>query len=347
MSDQVPQWLQLRMDGGDPTEESHPALDNLYPGFIPALKDDLNYGLDFGPNYDPNLDSSHDPNHRYSRSHNGIDAALHPQRVVSVQRTRDNGSDAWAATGSTVLSTGPTLFEGTTTDSSWRIIDKTQKGNGKNKESRHGEDESHCNKISVSSARQSGPRFACPYFVRGTLGEQCTDVCQHGFKRPSDVKQHIYRRHRKLPHCPICGRIFVDQDLEREAHIKSKTCSRVEVDVPGLSEDKWEELCKARAPPHTVGGGDPERWFMIWDIIFPLVKRPSSPYTSSGKSFRETALAFLTQNQGGWNLIMDRFPSNTPNIHPDYREELHQLLMEFTQNMIEYGEQQERGEGSG
>ncbi|KAK8102037.1 hypothetical protein PG984_015183 [Apiospora sp. TS-2023a] len=116
-----------------------------------------------------------------------------------------------------------------------------------------------------------------------------------------------------------------------------------------------------RAPPHTAS--DYDRWYMMWDILFPHDARPAEPYSgstlpatsvpatsipatsipatpSSETSFGAIAFGFLQQG-GGIRLIQTRFPNGAP---PGFFETTHQILEDYTKVMVEYAEQQNRSD---
>ncbi|KAK7917299.1 hypothetical protein PG985_010907 [Apiospora marii] len=62
----------------------------------------------------------------------------------------------------------------------------------------------------------------------------------------------------------------------------SMLCTPTAFHHKGFNTDQWGELCaRSAAAPHSVQGGDRERWYQIWDILFPGTDRPSSIYTKS------------------------------------------------------------------
>ncbi|KAK8037843.1 hypothetical protein PG991_001189 [Apiospora marii] len=362
MSDYVPQWPERELE--DPTETSHPAA---YPGFIPSSGNGSDYHSNYhlncsyqqnyhhNPHDNPHHYNLHNYNHRYNQlySHNGTNAAFRSQRPPAAQHSHENGSGARLASSST----NPTFGASTTTNSSWEVIGNTQGGNGEDNDSRFGGDESHVDESSILSTRQPGREFACPFQLHGTPS---SPTCRHGFKKLSYVRQHIFRRHIQPIHCPICGETFKDDNL-RNVHINQESCKPAYYTLPGLSRDVGDRIIQARsrAPPHTAS--DHDRWYMMWDILFPHDARPAEPYLegtflapsvpavsvletpSSEASFADIAFGFLHQG-GGRDLIQTIFPDGAPNAPPGFLDVFHQILEDYTKGMVEYAGRQNRSD---
>lgn len=92
-------------------------------------------------------------------------------------------------------------------------------------------------------------------------------------------------------YCPSCLIIFPDEP-NYDQHVRSGTCSHQPCKFNGITHQQQRKISK-RSKPNTT---DSERWFVIWDIVFPDQTRPASAYMDSELSedlsrFKEFAQA--------------------------------------------------------
>lgn len=99
--------------------------------------------------------------------------------------------------------------------------------------------------------------------------------------------QHIIRQHLlddKHYHCDNCrfgwpkdGR---NSDTQWEEHTRVRTCQRVTLEELGklLPEEHRRLKRKLKEKP---AGSESERWYKVWEQLFPGYKRPDSPYLSN------------------------------------------------------------------
>lgn len=113
--------------------------------------------------------------------------------------------------------------------------------------------------------------LACPCFKFNPIRYE---ACLHKhLTSTSFVVQHLERSHGPQPiHCPLCGREF-DTCGARDNHIRQTSCERQNFRHVGLSEDQRHRLRDNRRHLNEV-----ERWYCIWDIMYPDTPRPDSPY---------------------------------------------------------------------
>lgn len=141
----------------------------------------------------------------------------------------------------------------------------------------------------VDDSGQPSRPFACPFYLYNRhRWHNC--LRNYTLNRIVDVRLHLSRAHALGPRCPICFEDFRDDPAEPlsaddrfNAHVQLRTCQSLPSPPPsrdGLTRDQFEAV-------RTVGGRrsgrratDPaaEKWFEIWEIIFPNVPRPFSPY---------------------------------------------------------------------
>lgn len=136
---------------------------------------------------------------------------------------------------------------------------------------------------------QAARPFACPFYLYNRhRWHNC--LRNYTLNRIVDVRLHLSRAHALGPQCPICFEEFREDPTEPlsaddrfNAHIQLQTCQPLPSPPPsrdGLTRDQFEAV-------RSVGGRrsgrrvlDPaaEKWFEMWEIIFPDEPRPLSPY---------------------------------------------------------------------
>ncbi|KAI1659427.1 hypothetical protein F4813DRAFT_352953 [Daldinia decipiens] len=132
-------------------------------------------------------------------------------------------------------------------------------------------------KRALSSRKDSRLRYACPFSkFDATRYLSCS---QYELHRVGDVRQHIVRKHSGPIHCPRCGMIF-DRDLKRDEHIRHDACEIKDfLDIEGLTTD---QLTRVRDAAMINSWSSEEKWYQIWDTLFPGASRPASPYYDGG-----------------------------------------------------------------
>lgn len=114
--------------------------------------------------------------------------------------------------------------------------------------------------------------LACPFAKKDPV--RYRNCYRYYLGRIRDVKQHLTRCHRKPIYCPICRKVFEDEDI-RDDHIRLNECSQhLEIEIEGISEKQKRELGQR------VSSKMPEeqQWFAVFDILFSPHPRPRSPY---------------------------------------------------------------------
>jgi hypothetical protein len=117
-------------------------------------------------------------------------------------------------------------------------------------------------------------RFACPFYKRDP--EQYHYCQRYEIQKHSHVVQHIRRQHLgPTNYCSRCSKIFVSQS-ERDQHIRVGNCLRRPLEISGVTQDQLRDIVALRGRRIP----DSERWY--WDILFPHIPRPNSPYLQNG-----------------------------------------------------------------
>lgn len=139
----------------------------------------------------------------------------------------------------------------------------------------------------VDSGQSSRP-FACPLYLHNR--HRWHNCLHYTLNRIVDVRLHLSRAHALGPRCPICFEEFRDDPAEPlsaddrfNAHIQLRTCQPLPSPPPsrdGLTRDQFEAVRAVGGRRNGRRVTDPaaEKWFDIWEIIFPDEPRPLSPY---------------------------------------------------------------------
>ncbi|KXH30540.1 hypothetical protein CNYM01_02951 [Colletotrichum nymphaeae SA-01] len=116
-------------------------------------------------------------------------------------------------------------------------------------------------------------QFACPFWKLDPHKQRsCYSATLSEIRY---VKQHILRRHVQPTHCTICMETFDSlKDLDR--HLMQRSCATSSDPVyEGINEDQRHELQYWSA---RRGSSKIDQWFELWDMIFPGIPRPNSPF---------------------------------------------------------------------
>ncbi|WYZ40800.1 hypothetical protein EsH8_IV_001141 [Colletotrichum jinshuiense] len=120
-----------------------------------------------------------------------------------------------------------------------------------------------------------GQNFACHFYKRWPIRHM---VClHHSQQAPRYVKTHLLRSHRQPIHCPTCYESF-EARVTYNAHIIARGCDQNPGPCPfadAMSEDQ------ERALGDLPVGDSIAKWYAMWDILFPGVPRPNSPFVNT------------------------------------------------------------------
>lgn len=148
-----------------------------------------------------------------------------------------------------------------------------------------------------------GPLLACPFNrLDPVLHASCARSLE--LRDVRTVKQHVIVDHRLAPYCPTCFEAF-SSAAERNEHILERQCDEKERpdgwELRGVSDDQVEVLAaRSSERKKRVGkkGGkkgrngkkeiakpvrlsEEDKWFAVWDVLFPGLPRPELAYMSS------------------------------------------------------------------
>lgn len=134
-----------------------------------------------------------------------------------------------------------------------------------------------------SSRKRTTRTFACPFYLHDKLRHNSC-LCIK-LNRVADTHQHVLgQAHNQVVHCPVCGITFTGRTAEarrqRDAHVQAATCepSASPFDYPGITEDEEQRIREIARNTRTTQYTEVQRWYMIWDFLFPGEQRPDSPF---------------------------------------------------------------------
>lgn len=194
-------------------------------------------------------------------------------------------------------SAGPEDFSGATTKrssprterggaSSYPRAHQRRKKRGLSGDS-HSEDDDEdehgrTNKSKAKRRREAeGTRLnlACPFAKKDPV--RWRSCYRHELSKISYVKQHLYRAHLQPPYCHRCGRTYERQD-DLSAHARSATpCDVRSFATPeGLTAEQRQRLSERLSSKLS----DEQRWYAVFEIVFPGHPRPGTPYVDPDMS---------------------------------------------------------------
>lgn len=118
--------------------------------------------------------------------------------------------------------------------------------------------------------------FACPFWTSSPV--QHRGCFSHSLTTVSRVKQHLFRKHVIKFYCQRCMSIFETSE-EHSSHVMQPPLSMCTpnpgASLDGISPEQGRELSRKSKQK---GISDADKWFEIWEMLFPGRSRPNSPY---------------------------------------------------------------------
>ncbi|KAK5652422.1 hypothetical protein OQA88_10464 [Cercophora sp. LCS_1] len=136
------------------------------------------------------------------------------------------------------------------------------------------------------SHRGSKGLFRCPFNILNPRVHRKGECKGPGFPLP-ELSEHIEEKHLSYE-CKTCKRVFNDEP-ELDAHIKT-TCEPSTNLPNGVPFHKINHVRQALKTPKKKEKAttEEERWYMMWDMLFPGVNRPS-PYFAVPRKTQDDA----------------------------------------------------------
>lgn len=149
----------------------------------------------------------------------------------------------------------------------------------------------------AKTIRQASKVFACPFWKKDPLRySRCYKLELKEVKR---VKQHLYRTHKKPIRCPRCQDIFANR-ASCDSHQEVDCARQPKILDEGINEDQSAELSNRGSASLT----QEQRWFVVWQIVFPGVPEPASPYIDDDLSEDMCEFREFYQREGS-TIILD------------------------------------------
>jgi len=114
--------------------------------------------------------------------------------------------------------------------------------------------------------------FACPFYKLSP--DRHSDCRRYELARVKDVKQHLFRKHKKIH----CGRCYLSFDTleSREVHIRNiQPCELSDNRQFYISDQQWDKLSDQYV---SRGKRVENQWLDIWNILFPTLQPPHSVF---------------------------------------------------------------------
>jgi hypothetical protein len=118
---------------------------------------------------------------------------------------------------------------------------------------------------------QKEKMLACPYWKKDSGKYAC--CFKWKFKEVKRMKQHLRRCHIKI-RCPRCQEDFRDTD-SRDLHIRAGICALQPDVIDERMNERQIKKLGARGPANQT---QYDRWYVVWDILFPGTAKPDSPF---------------------------------------------------------------------
>ncbi|KAI0537373.1 hypothetical protein GGR58DRAFT_472264 [Xylaria digitata] len=138
--------------------------------------------------------------------------------------------------------------------------------------------------------RSGARKFSCPFAkLDPTLGGSHQEGLCHnpGWNSIHRVKEHLYRKHSKYS----CDRCFISFDTQEEVkdHRRNPESCRL-LPTPargdpsiGFDQEKLKSLRR-----RSRGVNEYEKWYEMWNVLFPTISPPDTPYCSENTSLQRT-----------------------------------------------------------
>lgn len=150
-------------------------------------------------------------------------------------------------------------------------------GGAKRKQTADDDAQDNDNNCSVATSKRQRrgsdlPYYvACPFYKRDPI-RYIGCLLRNRIRTTAYLRQHLKRYHAQPIHCPICGAIFESRTVA-DAHIRGSQCEHASFVHEGIPEDRMRACERVSRQ-----GSEQDRWYGLWDILFPDHPHPPSPY---------------------------------------------------------------------
>lgn len=234
---------------------------------------------------------------------------------------------------------------GTTNSAEARLnVTNTARHQRRKRKRREDDEKGRPEQIPKLDGGQSSSPFACPFYLYDRH-EWHNCLRNYTLNRIVDVRLHLQRAHSLAPQCPICGEEFKENSAESgsaedrfSAHVQLQTCEPLPSPPPprhGLTRDQFDAVRTSgqRRNGRRASDSAAEKWFEIWDIIFPTTPRPLSPYINENpdiQRIRDMNNNIFTGEQ--WRELTLPTRGSSPSLQNASRN----TIMTITQRLLEF-----------
>lgn len=132
--------------------------------------------------------------------------------------------------------------------------------------------------------------------------------CNFGGAKISYVKQHIYRKHSVNIYCPRCMQQF-DSAYTRDQHTRLGQCQLRDIlERPEGITSEQRDWMSRRMPS---GTSEEQRWYAVWDHLFPDATRPPSPYNNFDLSEDLFEFSDFITSPRGYDILLQNLRGNS------------------------------------
>lgn len=199
---------------------------------------------------------------------------------------------------------------------------------------------------------KSGPlhkMLACHFCKRDPRRHR--KCCNFGGENIGRVKQHIVRKHFIGSYCVRCMRLFENVDT-LDQHTRLGECQLRDIlcrpDGITLEQRAWLHRRVSR------GTSEEQRWYAVWDYLFPDVTRPPSPWNNFDLSEDLLDFSNFITSPRGYEILLQNLRRNAAWAEeyetlfgPDLASALGQFFMRWAATRDGRGDQMEVDRGQG
>ncbi|KAI0471977.1 hypothetical protein GGR56DRAFT_682343, partial [Xylariaceae sp. FL0804] len=144
--------------------------------------------------------------------------------------------------------------------------------------------------------------FPCPFYV-ADAHRHLDCLAAFDLRDLGSLKRHLWRSHRRPPHCPVCGAASFASGAACDAHVRARACvppvpvvrhpsvtitTTAVVPPEGLSPAQALQLA-SRAPFPWASAA--LRWLAVWEIVYPGAAHPDLDRLGAGAAVSAVRLA--------------------------------------------------------
>ncbi|CAI4217553.1 unnamed protein product [Parascedosporium putredinis] len=116
-------------------------------------------------------------------------------------------------------------------------------------------------------------KFACPFYKLDPV-THFSCLTRQDLSQTNHVRQHLNRSHVASQQCPTCHITF-EKTADWNRHVRGRGCEppAAGTSYTNMTADQSDKISRL---PRNYNAK--ERWYMMWDVLFPGMPRPPSPY---------------------------------------------------------------------